>query len=112
MSRLASAELNNAAVDAALATLPVDDSGLSDLADIKENMDRHGEGKIAHADINSPVSHSVVGNFIHKKRQAHSGPFRSCPPERFGSRASRRASVQSLLRVTNFVIDEQTGAAA
>jgi hypothetical protein len=78
------------AVDAALVALPINDSGLSKVTSIKINMDRHGEAKIANADIHTPIPDLVVRRDFNKCRQSgHSSSPRFHATERFDSSLHR-----------------------
>ena len=62
---------NHVGFQPALASLPVNDCGLSGLAPVKENMDRHDESKVSHADIHAAIDRDVVRRFINKCWKSH-----------------------------------------
>lgn len=56
-------------VQAALLPLPLNNGRLSQLASVKKDMDRHGEGESLRADIHAPALNKILRHFVHKGRQ-------------------------------------------
>lgn len=79
----------NNVVKTALAHLPIDDCGLSKLASVEKNVDRHNEHKVPHGDVHSTVPNVVIWRFFNERRQTR--PHTPTPPRSNTEQRSNRS---------------------